>query len=354
MEYFFRKIKKIYKRCRSAILSYFRTQYWYHFRKVPTFWFDPEKGKYIERKEDNRAQLHLNTYWSGEKDFLGILLLKIEYAYYQLKKRGWQSYFYVDAGKFFEEGATGKDRSAFVRQIIERCEAHPEEYKHAWWFERKEFWTDKDWTTTVEKKSRKFNQSIGYENAWWIGSIPTASSKGNGNTCYYLYKNLTSDGWGWTETWGIKSIVKVPGCPIKEINITYFPSCYGFSDIQKIVDEKGIEINVLQNFLLGPQTMDVSDMKVYSKLSPYIKSVARGRRKVLTDLLNFRHLVKSLMKLTVDDDKYSTIWYNRDLKGDPEFSDKLMEAYELYKTDRKELYKKLFDFVIDNGLEWGD
>ena len=60
------------------------------------------------------------------------------------------------------------------------------------------------------------------------------------------------------------------------------------------------------------------------------------------------------MKLTVGDDKYSTIWYDGDLKGDPEFSDKLMEAYELYKTDRKELYKKLFDFVIDNGLEWGD
>ena len=50
--------------------------------------------------------------------------------FYSLKKYSYHQYFYVDACRFFEEGATDSDRSIFARQVIGNCEKNPKEYKY--------------------------------------------------------------------------------------------------------------------------------------------------------------------------------------------------------------------------------
>lgn len=370
--------KNIFRELKRIISQYFETEYWYRFRQIPYYWYDDESGKYQKSKDRTRARDIITSTWNGENDIYGIMRLKLEHMYYNLKHYAWQANFYIDAFRFFEKEATDSDRSLFCRQIIDTREANPSEYEYSSEFDHFEQWTDGD--TTSPKKTKKCAYKD-YENDWWIGNEETDDPEvsESGLIHYYLYHSEYFDGWGWTTTWGVKRSFdkQIPPETIpkknklyyvdfskdledreapqyrhkKEESLFYFPSCYTFENIQKELDKRGIKINVVEGLLTGAQTMDVSDMKVFSQLSPYMKSCARGKRRVLTDLLALRHMVKKLDNMSDMDDKYYCMW--KDLKGD-EASKKLIEAGELFNQDRKELLHKIADFIADNGGGWWD
>ena len=93
-------------------------------------------------------------------------------------------------------------------------------------------------------------------------------------------------------------------------------------------------------------------MKVYAKLSPYIKSKARGLRRNLVELLHFRHMLKKLINMSDTDDKYFSMWDN--VKDPDEKSKKLEESITLYRQDRKNLYHEIAEYMAENGDSWWD
>ena len=376
------KILKPFRELKRVIAQFFETEYWYRFRKTPHYYLNDDTQKYEPSKYDKRARDTLTCTWNGDSDILQMALLKTEHMFYNLKKCSYHQYFYVDSFRFFEDGATDSDRALFARQVLDNYEKSPKKYEYCWNFNRKEFFSDKKLSKTVSKKTRKYNKYVGFENSWWIGNEDVDKSISDSELVhYYLYHHDMFDGWGWQTTWGIKRTFdeQIPPSEIPEKrkqyylnlddpdlgheeapqyrvkkteDVTYFPSCYTWKDIQKIVDDKGIKIDVLKSFLTGAQTMLVDDMKVYAKLSPYIKSKARGLRRNLVELLHFRHMLKKLIYMSDTDDKYYQMWDS--VKDPDEKSKKLYEAEELYRQDRKNLYHEIAEYMAENGDSWWD
>ena len=376
------KITKPFRELKRVISQFFETEYWYRFRKTPHYYLNDETQKYEPSKYDKRARDTLTCTWNGDSDILQMALLKTEHMFYNLKKCSYHQYFYVDSFRFFEDGATDSDRALFARQVLDNYEKSPKKYEYCWNFNRKEFFSDRKLSKTVSKKTRKYNKYVGFENSWWIGNEDVDKSISDSELVhYYLYHHDMFDGWGWQTTWGIKRTFdeQIPPSEIPEKrkqyylnlddpdlgheeapqyrvkkteDVTYFPSCYTWKDIQKIVDDKGIKIDVLKSFLTGAQTMLVDDMKVYAKLSPYIKSKARGLRRNLVELLHFRHMLKKLIYMSDTDDKYYQMWDS--VKDPDEKSKKLYEAEELYRQDRKNLYHEIAEYMAENGDSWWD
>ena len=376
------KILKPFRELKRIITQFVETEYWYRFRKTPHYYLNDETQKYEPSKYDKRARDTLTCTWNGDSDILQMALLKTEHMFHNLKKHSYQKYFYVDSCRFFEEGATDSDRALFARQVLDNCEKNPKEYKYCWNFNRKDFYSDKDLRETVTKKDRKHKKYVGFENSWWIGNEKVDKSiSDSGSLHYYLYHHDEFDGCGWSSTWGIKRTYdeQIPPSEIpenkkryylnlddpglgheeapqyrtkKEESITYFPSCYTWTNIQKIIDDKGIKIKALEGFLSGAQTMDIDDMKVYAKLSPYIKSKARGLRRNLVELLHFRHMLKKLINMSDTDDKYFNMWDS--VKDPEEKSKKLEESIALYQQDRKNLYHEIAEYMAENGDSWWD
>ena len=372
----------IFKELIRIVSSFVETEYWYRFRKTPHYYLNDDTQKYEPSKYDKRARDTLTCTWNGDSDILQMALLKTEHMFYNLKKCSYHQYFYVDSFRFFEDGATDSDRALFARQVLDLYEKSPKKYEYCWNFNRKEFFSDRKLSKTVSKKTRKYNKYVGFENSWWIGNEDVDKSISDSELVhYYLYHHDMFDGWGWQTTWGIKRTFdeQIPPSEIPEKrkqyylnlddpdlgheeapqyrvkkteDVTYFPSCYTWKDIQKIVDDKGIKIDVLKSFLTGAQTMLVDDMKVYAKLSPYIKSKARGLRRNLVELLHFRHMLKKLIYMSDTDDKYYQMWDS--VKDPDEKSKKLYEAEELYRQDRKNLYHEIAEYMAEYGDSWWD
>ena len=376
------KITKPFRELKRVISQFFETEYWYRFRKTPHYYLNDETQKYEPSTYDKRARDTLTCTWNGDADILQMALLKTEHMFYNLKKHSYHQYFYVDSFRFFEDGATDSDRALFARQVLDNYEKSPKKYEYCWNFNRKEFFSDRKLSKTVSKKTRKYNKYVGFENSWWIGNEEVDKSISDSELVhYYLYHHDMFDGWGWQTTWGIKRTFdeQIPPSEIPEKNkqyylnlddpdlgheeapqyrvkktedVTYFPSCYTWKDIQKLVDDKGIKIEVLKSFLTGAQTMLVDDMKVYAKLSPYIKSKARGLRRNLVELLHFRHMLKKLINMNDTDDKYFNMW--AEVEDSDEKSKKLEESIALYRQDRKNLYHEIAEYMAENGECWWD
>lgn len=332
--------------------NYIKTEYWYRFRKIRNLYLDECEGKYIENT--CRAKDYLKFWWGGENDILNIMLLKIEQMFFELKKNSFHSYFYVDSFNFFEEGATESDRLIFFHQIIDDCERNPNKYKDYFFFNRTEYYSDKKFESTVTKEDRKHKNYCGFENRWWIGNEETDDKEvsTSGLVHYYFYHCRQYDGEQFQEHWGISKTFDRKNKEIKTEIVLVIPPFYSPKDIQKILDDKGIKINFYEGLFYGVQTMDVSDMKIFSEMSPYIKSVARGNRKTLKELLNLRHKIKKINSLQETDDKYFLMW--KDIEDTKERRKAIKSAQDLYIADRKKIYEEIFTLMANQGDTWWD
>ena len=294
--------ENIFYKIKRHISQFFQTEYWYRFRKLTFFWFDDEANKYVERK--TLARDFITIIWDGDKDILGMMLLKIEHMFHNLKHYAAQADFYFDSYQILENGTLADRALAF--DIIMR------EY---------------DWATCKDKKNwehRQYNYILKdgtYENRF------VYDYDENEKPLYYIRR------------WN------------KDGSINYF-----YGNIDKLEQlKKGLDIKsklaIIEGVIKYVYSVHIS-VTEYKDFSSKLRKFARGNRRTLTDLLHLRHLVKKCYLIEDTDDKYYTMW--ADIKDEAEQRIKMKKAFELYQKDRKYLYYAIADFMAEKGSCWWD
>ena len=316
---------------KRVISQFFETEYWYRFRKISYSWFDnfgnDATNKYLWNY--SRAGKHLACTWEGEKDILDMMRLKIEHMFWNLKKYGNTAYCYLDSYAVLKSGSKS-DKIFVVQKIIEKYDFEYYKTKSQWCRYHEDWWTDLTGKVNSSKKTRKCK----YHN--YTTRIPVESI--NDETVYFVHENYF-DGQGWVNSWSLQS---------KELKIELPLSCK-LTEIQKILDEKGLKINFIEGLINHSLSIDLNPAEDLNRLSSKLRKEVRGGRQALVDLLALRHSVKRLARLESTDDKYTMIWVNS-----PDKEEKIREAGKLFLSDRKELYYKIVNLMIERGLDWWD
>ena len=297
-------MKNIFRTIKRHISQFIETEYWYRFRKVSFFWFDDETNKYVERKE--RARELTTITWDGDKDILGMMLLKIDHMFYNLKHYAAQADFYFDSHNILEHG-TLDDKIWAFHEILKEYE----------WSSSKK---DKDWQNSL------FNFVLDdgtHENRFIYGY------DADDNPLYYIRR------WNTDRT------------------VEYF---YGHKNHLNVLN-KGLDVQnktclgIIEGVINYVYSVNIP-VTEYHKLSAGLKPYARGNRRTLTDLLHLRHMVKKLYLMEDTDDKYFKMWDK--IKDPDEQHEQLIKAEKLYDQDRQDLYRSIADHMASNGRGWWD
>ena len=296
--------ENIFKKIKRHIDQWIETEYWYRFRKISFFWFDKETGKYEEHKE--RARELITNTWGGDKDILGMMLLKIDHMFYNLKHFSMQANFYFDSHNILEHG-TQDDRLLMFNAIMKEYEWDPSK-------------KNKDWQNGLY--SFVLDNKI-HENRFIYGFDI------EDNSLYYVRR--------WNADGTVEHLI-------------------GHKDhLTPITDELDIRDRVC-NIVIEGVIKYVYSVNIpvteYHKVSPWLKSYVRGNRRTLTDLLHLRHLVKKLYLIEDTDDKYFKMWDK--IKDPDEQREQLIKAEKLYGQDRQDLYRSIADHMADRGDYWWD
>ena len=294
----------IFRTIKRHISQWVETEYWYRFRKVSFFWFDDETNKYVEHKE--RARELTTITWDGDKDILGMMLLKIDHMFYNLKHWAAQANFYFDSHNILEHG-TLDDKIWAFHEILKEYE----------WSSSKK---NKDW------QNSQFNFVLddgAHENRFIYGY------DAGGNPLYYVRR------WNTDRT------------------VEYF---YGHKNHLNALN-KGLDVQnktclgIIEGVINYVHSVNIP-VTEYHKLSAGLKPYARGNRRTLTDLLHLRHMVKKLYLMEDTDDKYFKMWDK--IKDPDEQHEQFIKAEKLYDQDRQDLYRSIADYMAANGRGWWD
>ena len=108
---------------------------------------------------------------------------------------------------------------------------------------------------------------------------------------------------------------------------------------------------VIDEIISGEQTFHIS-LSDYIKLSPETRTLVRGQRRVLTQLLHLRLLIKNIQKIDFMNKKYMAFFINNEKWNKMSQEEKKLArktAEDLYNNDRKNAYGKLADFMAEHG-----
>lgn len=331
-------MSNIFKEIKRHISQWIETEYWYRFRKIRYSWFDDygEDATYKYKWKASRAGFHLACTWEGEKDILDMMRLKIEHMFWNLKNYGNVAYCYLRSKTILEIG-TPQDKIIAAQRIIAKYDFAYKTKENDWYSGfHEEWWTDMECRVHSPKPTRKYKYHS------YVNKIPIGIDN---DIEYFLVHTNYFDGYGWSGGWSIESEDR------KGENF-YFPSCYRFSDIQKLLDEKDIKINLVEGLLNLEHTINLVPSEDLGKLSPELRKHVEGERQILVDLLTLRRYVKKLENLEDTDNKYYNMW--KDIEDADEQRKKMKEAEELFLSDRKNLYNQIFGLMVEKGMGWWD
>ena len=381
-ENIFRKIKRI-------ISQFIETEYWYRFRKLPSFWYNDEKNIYSPLKEKILARDWLTRTWDGENDILDIMRLKIEHMFWNLKKYGCHAYFYLDACNLeteYRKNIPEADLQWAIENIFARYFSGIKPEYSGWNHSFFEDYSDtRNWTSKLWIGNTYTTEYDGEDSDTAINDFEHHSDSG---FCHYYLicegKSSLKANTIITKSFYIAHETEVQ-IPFNEIpkkdkyyifdkedflngkrreapqyrNIGFskdfdLPSDFGNSPVhdlsvlQKLLDKSKIPIkNITDEILSGIQTFDIP-LSEYVKLSPETKALVRGKRRALTQLLHLRHLIKNIQKIDPMNKKYTSI--HQDDKSRSSFN----KANQEYRKDRQTAYRKLADFMAEYGDSWWD
>lgn len=317
---------------KRVISQFFETEYWYRFRKIGYSWFDDYGSDATNKYRWNyiRAGKQLACTWEGEKDILDMMRLKIEHMFWNLKKYGNIAYCYLDNYEVLKNGSKS-DKVFIAQKVIEQYDFEYKTKENQWCSKcHEEWWTDLTLKVKSPKKTRKCKYH-NYTTRILVGRIEDKK-------LYFIHENYF-DGAGQLDKWSIQS---------KDLQVELPFNCK-LTEIQKILDEKGLKINFIEGLINYSMSIDLDPAKDLSRLSSKLRKEVRGERQILVDLLTLRHAVKKLAGLEDLDDKYTKIWENSLNK-----EEKIKEAGKLFLSDRKELYYKVVNLMIERGRDWWD
>lgn len=350
------------KKIKRHISQFFETEYWYRFRRLPNKRYDEDVQKFVESKEKTYARDYLTCTWNGEEDILNIMLLKIEHMFWNLKNYGNQSFFYLDAYnlmKKYRKNIPQSDIEWAMAKLYKIC------LKEKLWIGNtytKEYLSD-DPSDLINDKEHNSDSGLCHyyltqqsDNAvkFIIGHetdslIPTKEIPKKKK----LYELVDGDLSKWKEAAQYRSAGFVEDFSLyadKKEPIEFFES------LQKEINRHKIPIkNVVDEILLGIQTFDIS-MTDYIELSSETQKLVRGNRRILTELLHLRRLIKRIQKIQDMDDKYSPWRDDNTWKTmtDAQKKSARNKAEELYLQDRKMAYRAVADFMAEHGMTWWD
>ena len=294
----------IFKTIKRHISQFVETEYWYRFRKISFFWFDDEINKYVERKK--RARELTTITWDGDRDILGMMLLKIDHMFYNLKYYAAQADFYFDSHTILEYG-TLDDKVWAIQEILK---------EHDWSLSKDDIdWQNSQYNFILDNGIHENRFVYGYDI--------------DNNPLYYIRR------------WNTNKIVE------------YF---YGHKNHLEPLD-KGLDIHdttcltIIDGIIKYIYSVNIP-ITEYHKLSSELKPYARGNRRTLTDLLHLRHMVKKLYTMEDTDDKYFNIWGK--IKDLDKQQEQLLKAEKLYEQDRRDLYQRIADYMASRGQSWWD
>ena len=294
----------IFKTIKRHISQFVETEYWYRFRKISFFWFDDEINKYVERKK--RARELTTITWDGDKDILGMMLLKIDHMFYNLKYYAAQADFYFDSHNILEHG-TLDDKVWAIQEILK---------EHDWSLSKDDIdWQNSQYNFILDNGVHENRFVYGYDI--------------DNNPLYYIRRLNTNK------------------------TVEYF---YGHKNHLEPLD-KGLDIHdttcltIIDGIIKHIYSVNIP-ITEYHKLSSELKPYARGNRRTLTDLLHLRHMVKKLSTMEDTDDKYFNIWGK--IKDLDKQQEQLLKAEKLYEQDRRDLYQRIADYMASRGQSWWD
>ena len=294
----------IFKTIKRHISQFVETEYWYRFRKISFFWFDDEINKYVERKE--RARELTTITWDGDRDILGMMLLKIDHMFYNLKYYAAQADFYFDSHNILEHG-TLDDKVWTIQEILK---------EHDWSLSKNDIdWQNNQYNFILDNGVHENRFVYGYDI--------------DNNPLYYIRR------WNTDKT------------------VEYF---YGHKNHLESLD-KGLDIHdttcltIIDGIIKYIYSVNIP-ITEYHKLSSELKPYARGNRRTLTDLLHLRHMVKKLYTMEDTDDKYFNMWGK--IKDLDKQQEQLLKAEKLYEQDRRDLYQRIADYMASRGQSWWD
>lgn len=390
-ENIFRKIKRI-------ISQFIETEYWYRFRRLPSYWYDDEQNIYSPLKEKIPARDWLTRTWDGENDILNMMRLKVEHMCWNLKQHGAQAYFYLDSYNLesqYRENIPEVDKQWAVEKIFNTYFSGIKPEYFGWnhsfseEYHKTRNWKSKLWigNTYTQEYDREDSDSA-------INDFEHHSDSG---LCHYY---LVCEGTSSLEDNKIinrdfyishETDIQIPADEIPKSKKLYqfdkddflkgirreapqyrhkdfirdfdLPSDFGnspFLDLEKLqylLTQKKIPIsNVIDEIISGEQTFHIS-LSDYIKLTPETRALIRGQRRVLTQLLHLRRLIKNIQKIDFMNKKYTAFFINNENWNKMSWEEKKLAhktAEDLYNNDRKNAYGKLADFMAEHGDAWWD
>ncbi len=390
--------ENIFKKIKRTISQFIETEYWYRFRKLPSYWYDDEQNIYSPLKEKIPARDWLTRTWDGENDILDIMRLKIEHIFWNLKKHGNQAYFYLnscDLESKYRENIPETDKQWAIDQIFDKYFSGIKPKYSSWnhsfseEFHNTRIWKSKLWigNTYTKEYDRADSDSI-------INDFEHHSDSG---LCHYY---LVCQGSSSLKDNNIinrkfyiahETDIQIPADEIpKKQKYYYFnkedflndihmeapqyrkkdftkdfelPSVFGtspFSDFHKLQDllnQNRIPIhNILDEIFSGEQSFNIS-LSDYQKLTPETRAFVRGNRCTLTQLLHLRHLIKNIQKIDSMNKKYTDLFLNNEKWNEMSQEERNLarkNAEMSYKNDRRAAYQKLADYMAEYGDLWWD
>lgn len=344
----------IFKDCKRAIKQFFEINYWYCFRRLPYLYFDERKKKYVKSK-DRAFHVSRDT-WEGTRDILDEALLKIDHMYYNLKKYGVESNWYI-LGAYLDE-CNKKERDILLQQALDDTADYG-----------KAKCTDHRKTSKEDRKLKRVEVPM------WCGVRCTDDTGSNKWMLQAFIQDYYDKKYSKIIDTKVRFVVKnYDFNKDKSQQIEIKTTEYDFKDRTlsrfleilkdlnpKIIEKTGMDFGLDKKDSAYKMLMKAFDTdtinitpKIYCQLSDKIKKKCQGNRKKLHDLLLLRKDIRKLSIIWDTDDKYSSTWFGKNFEDKEAERKAILDGHALYDKDVKDLYMKIANFMAENHDYWWD
>lgn len=349
---------------KRTVSQLFEREYWYSFRRLPSYWLDDD-GKWKEGRK-HRALDVTNSTWNGDYDMLEAMLLKVDHMFWNLHKHSVEKDYYFFASDILKYG-NESDKDFIVKKILKNIVENPG--AKVWLYNAK---CSKDISENGElsfylqydKESRAFDlvlvtqmrMSEAEEKAYnkkhrtyklENGNIVKAEDVERYKTKLQSYLNV------WQhepdekpEDFAFETVLNEIGNSVSE----YFAKM----DIEKPdgldeVSYKELLLKRIDTNIASSVDFKISDM---SKLSAELKEHAVGSFVKCKNILHIRHLLKKAIRYCDDSDAYGKDWVN--IQDDDERERKMLELRDAFYAARKRAFVDLAEYLSDVGMNLWD
>lgn len=355
---------RLFRDITRAVSQLFEREYWYSFRRLPSYWLD-EDGKWKEGRKRKALDV-TNSTWNGDYDILEAMLLKVDHMFWNLHKYSMEKNYYLLASDILKYG-TESDKDFIVKKILKSMVGNPG--AKVWLYNAKcpkdisesgelQFYLqyDKDnraldlvlatqmrMSEAEEKAYNKKHHSYKLEN----GNIVKADDIKRYKTKLLSYLDVWQHELDENpEDFAFETVLSEIGESVSE----YFAKMNiekpdGLDDVSyKELLLKRIDTNIASSV-----DFEISDMP---KLSPKLREHATGSFVKCKNILHIRHLLKKALRYCDDTDAYDKDWIN--IKDDDERERRMLEMRDAFYAARKRAFVSLAEYLSDVGMNLWD